>query len=185
MNDAKSVSWSRSFDRRRSMTTELRSVNGAVERARRVRVEVRAGRFDDGALEARQRCAQLLVGASVDAATHRSQKIVQRERDAAVGGRSCFVISMQQLDVHVLVERSRQTVARRSEDAPARAGVSREGYETIVSGVAQPEERKRLQRAIENDGATGGATADGERHCDETAVHAPRGQPCIRIWHVV
>ena len=82
---------------------------------------VDAGGLEGGALEAAERAAQLLVGASVDAAAHGAQERVQREGDRAVRRLARLVVPAQQLDVDVLVEGAGQAVARARNDAPAPA----------------------------------------------------------------
>jgi hypothetical protein len=67
--------------------------------------------LDRRSLETRQRCAKLFVRPAIDAAPHRAEKRMERERDDTVTGRSGFLIPMHQLHVHVLIERARQTFA--------------------------------------------------------------------------
>ena len=104
-----------------------------------------AVRFEGGALEPGQRRSQLLVGAAVNAPPHGAQEGVKRERQRAVGGGTRLVKAPREFDVDVLVERTRNPLSGRGEHAPASAEVRREIDGRVVGGIAEPEERKRLE----------------------------------------
>src|SRR5471032_1613319 len=108
-------------------------------------IVVYAVRFECGALESGERCAELFVGAAVHATSHRAKKRVQCERERAIYWRFRLVIAPQEFDVDILIERSRKPLAGCGKHAPPSAAVRRVVDCRIVGGIAEPKERKRLE----------------------------------------
>jgi len=87
----------------------------AIEPRRCERIEVDPARFERCAFESAQCRAKLFVRTAIYAPTNRPKKCVKRERDDTVIGAVRFVVATKQLDVDVLVEGARDTVAGRRE----------------------------------------------------------------------
>jgi hypothetical protein len=81
--------------------------------------------------------------------THRPEKCVQRKGDHAVRRLVQLLIPPHDLDVDVLVESPGKAVAGIGQHAPTAAIVGRIGNRVVVGRVAEPEQRKFLERAIE------------------------------------
>jgi hypothetical protein len=94
--------------------------------------EVRTIGLERGALEARESATQLLVCAAIGSAAHGAQKGVQRERDRAIGGRTGFLPTVQDLHVHILIEGAGEPIAGGRDDAPAPAVVGGKGDGRVV-----------------------------------------------------
>jgi hypothetical protein len=89
---------------------------------------------------------------------------MERERDDAVRRLTRLVKAVHQLDVHILVERAGEPVARTGQNAPPPAVVTRATDRTVVGRVAQPKHRQTLQGTIEQNDARGGSTPRREVH---------------------
>jgi hypothetical protein len=83
---------------------------------------------------------------------------------------------MHQLDVDILVERTGQPIAGTWKHAPASTVIRRAANGGIIRGVAEPEERKPLQRPIQQNDARRGASPRGEAHEWESDVALGDGQ---------
>src|SRR5262245_8534023 len=74
---------------------------------------------------------------------------MKSERQDAVGGLVCFVEAPHQLDVDVLIERARQSVAGTGENAPASAVACGVRNRRFIGCIAESKERKLLERTVE------------------------------------
>jgi hypothetical protein len=101
---------------------------------------------------------------------------MQRKGYNAIIRAAGLVPPMPQLDVHVLVERTRKALARTRQNTPPSAGrrLVRDGG--VLGRVAEPEERKRLERPIEDDRSRGGSTSCREGHGDKVDCFITEGQ---------
>jgi hypothetical protein len=66
------------------------------------------------------------------------------------------VIAVQQLDVHVLIERAGQPITGRRDDTPSPAVIGRERYGSIVRRITQTEQREFLEGTIEDHSSDSG-----------------------------
>lgn len=82
---------------------------------------------------------------------------MQREGDATVRWRTALVVAATDFDVNILVERSRKSIAGCRQDAPSTSGLGRVHDGSRIRGVAQTEERKRLEAPIEHHNSRGSA----------------------------
>jgi hypothetical protein len=76
---------------------------------------------------------------------------VQGEADDTIFGRPCFVITVQELDVDILIESSWQSISRTGKNAPAAAALGREGNRCVLGRIAEAKNGKRFQRTVEDD----------------------------------
>ncbi len=123
-----------------------------------------AHRFEGSPLQSREGATQLLVGATVGAAAHGAQERVQGKGNGPVWWRPGLVVSMEHLDVDVLVERAGEAIAGGGYDAPASAVVGRERHGRVVRRITETEDREFLEGAIEENSANDGSTTRSESH---------------------
>lgn len=84
---------------------------------------------------------------------------MEREADRSVGWGSCLVVSMQELDVDVLIEGAGHAVTRDWEHAPAASsgiGRARRVRDSVLfRRIAESEERQKLQSSVQKNRAEG------------------------------
>lgn len=91
---------------------------------------------------------------------------MKREADGSIIGEAGFTEAMDDFDVDVLIERSRQSIAGRWKDAPASAGGRGVTYDRFISRITEPENGKRLQRAIQMNCPGDRASAGRDGHIE-------------------
>jgi hypothetical protein len=110
---------------------------------------------------------------------------MQGEGDSSVSWFTRLVIPMHQLDVNILIECPRESIAWTGKNAPPTAVVRRAGDCRVVGGITESEERKALQGPIEQYDARGDASTRGEAHAWESDAmpderQAPRRQYSLK-----
>ena len=74
---------------------------------------------------------------------------MERKAYHSVFGSSRLVVTMEELDVHVLIEGSGQAVAWAGQNTPPPTALGREGNCRVLGGIAQSEDGERFKGAVD------------------------------------
>src|SRR5687768_3771872 len=101
-------------DRNRGKDGKLHFQGRALTRG-----DVDSTRFECRSLQSGERRTELFVGSAVHTPANAPKKGMKCECHDPVFRRSCLVIAVQELDIHVLIEGSRKAVTGRGQYAPS------------------------------------------------------------------
>ena len=84
--------------------------------------------------------------------------------DSSIRWKTGFGIAVEDLDVHVLIERTRQSITGSWKDAPASSAGRRVCYGRLVGRIAESEDWKRFEGPVEVNGPVSGASTGSDGH---------------------
>ena len=95
---------------------------------------------------------------------------MEREADDAIFGSARLVKAVMELDIHILVEGSREAIAGAGEHPPAPTSFRRKGDCRVLGRIAQSKYWERFEGPVEDDSARRNSTTGHEGH-EERICH--------------